>query len=102
MEVIILSLIKLLSMIVYLVPLVKLATKEAFLAFKEDARRVSIVQTLKIQMFNKHVQRETFVLKECKHFQNALLVTISHSNINQLALNVPLDSFAHRVALQYL
>jgi hypothetical protein len=53
-------------------------------------------------MFNKHVQREAFVLKEYKHFQNALLVTISHSNINRLALNVLLDSFAHRVTQQCL
>lgn len=53
-------------------------------------------------MFNKHVLRETFVLKEFKHIQNALLVTISHSNINRLALNVLLDSFAHRVTQQCL
>jgi len=53
-------------------------------------------------MFNKHVQREAFVLKEYKHFQNAQLVTISHSNINRLALNVLLDSFAHRVTQQCL
>lgn len=53
-------------------------------------------------MFNKRVQRETFVLKEYKHIQNALLVTISHSNINRLALNVLLDSFVHRLTQQCL
>jgi hypothetical protein len=42
------------------------------------------------------------VLKEYKHIQNALLVTISHSNINRLALNVLLDFFALKVTQQCL
>ena len=83
-------------------PQVKLATRGGFLPFKGDVLQVFIVQILKTQMFNKHVQKVTFVLKEYKFIQNVLLATISHLNINRLALNAQLDSFAHRLTQQCL
>jgi hypothetical protein len=99
---IILNLIKFLQLTAWYVQLVKLVIREAFLAFKGDVLLDFIVQILKIQRFNKHVRRVIFVLKEFKYIRNAHLVTISHLNINRLALNVLLDSFAHRLTLQYL
>jgi hypothetical protein len=99
---IILNLIKFLQLTAWFVPQVKLVIREAFLAFKGDVLLDFIVQILKIQRFNKHVPRVIFVLKEFKYTLNAHLVTISHLNINLLALNVLLDSFAHRLTLLYL